>query len=52
VLEAGKLIREIGAKVERIVAVIDRQEGARENIEQAGFKFESLFTKADLGIAQ
>jgi orotate phosphoribosyltransferase len=52
VLEAGKLIREIGAKVERIVAVIDRQEGARENIEQAGFKFESLFTKADLGIGQ
>ena len=40
----------IGATVERIVAVIDRQEGARENIESAGFAFESLFTKADLGI--
>ncbi len=50
VLEAAKLIGEIGAKVERIVAVIDRQEGARENIEAAGFIFESLFTKADLGI--
>lgn len=50
VLEAAKLIREIGAKVEAIVAVIDRQEGARENIEAAGFRFESLFTKADLGI--
>jgi len=50
VLEAAKLISEIGAKVERIVAVIDRQEGARENIEAAGFVFESLFTKKDLGI--
>jgi orotate phosphoribosyltransferase len=50
VLEAAKLIREIGAKVERIVAVIDRQEGAKQNIEQAGFVFDSLFTKADLGI--
>ncbi len=50
VLEAAKLIREIGAKVEAIIAVIDRQEGARENIEEAGFRFESLFTKADLGI--
>ena len=50
VLEAAKLISEIGAKVERIVCVIDRQEGARENIEAAGFVFESLFTKADLGI--
>ena len=50
VLEAAKLITEIGAKVERIVAVIDRQEGARENTEGAGFTFESLFTKTDLGI--
>lgn len=50
VLEAAKLITEIGAKVERIVAVIDRQEGARENIEGAGFAFDSLFTKEDLGI--
>jgi len=50
VLEAAKLIREIGARVERIVAVIDRQEGARENIEQAGFAFSALFTKGDLGI--
>ena len=50
VLEAAKLITEIGAKVERIVSVIDRQEGARDNIEGAGFTFESFFTKADLGI--
>ena len=50
VLEAAKLVTGIGAKVERIVCVIDRQEGARENIEGAGFLFESLFSKADLGI--
>ena len=36
--------------VAKIVVVIDRQEGARENIEAAGFAFEALFTKADLGI--
>lgn len=50
VLEAAKFITGIGAKVERIVAVIDRQEGAGENIEKAGFAFESLYTKTDLGI--
>lgn len=50
VLEAAKLIQGIGAKVERIVSVIDRQEGARENIEAAGLVFDSLFTKADLNI--
>lgn len=52
VLEAAKLIKDIGGRVERIVAVIDRQEGARENIESAGFSFNSLFTKADLGIVE
>ena len=51
VLEAAKLITSIGAKVERIVAVIDRQEGAKENIQAAGFSFDALFTKADLGIS-
>lgn len=50
VLEAAKLIRSLGAVVERIVAVIDRQEGARENIEGEGLIFESLFRTEDLGI--
>ena len=50
VLEAVKTLKDAGAKIERIVAVIDRQEGARENIEKAGIVFESLFTSKDLGI--
>ena len=50
VLEAVKTHQDAGAKIERIVAVIDRLEGARENIEKAGLVFESLFTSKDLGI--
>jgi orotate phosphoribosyltransferase len=50
VLEAAKVLTEAGATVTKIVATIDRQEGARENIEKAGFTFEALLTKADLGI--
>ena len=50
VIEAAKTIAEAGAVVEKIVAVIDRQEGARENIEGAGFAFAALMTKSDLGI--
>ncbi len=50
VLEAARTLTEAGATVEKIVAVIDRQEGARENIEGAGFAFDALVTKADLGI--
>jgi len=50
VLEAAKIIADAGATVKKIVAVIDRKQGARENIERAGYIFESLMTKDDLGI--
>ena len=51
VLEAAQSLKDAGAKVDRIVAVIDRLEGARQNIESAGYVLESLFTTKDLGIA-
>ena len=50
VLEAAKVITEAGAKVKKIVATIDRKQGAAENIAGAGYKFESILTKDDLGI--
>jgi orotate phosphoribosyltransferase len=50
VLEAAKVITEAGATVKKIVCVIDRKQGARENIAQAGYKFEAILTKDDLGI--
>jgi orotate phosphoribosyltransferase len=50
VLEAAKVITEAGATVKKIVAVIDRKQGAAENITQAGYQFESIITKDDLGI--
>lgn len=49
-LEAATMLRELGVHIDKIISVVDRQEGARENIVSAGFIFESLFTKADLGI--
>jgi orotate phosphoribosyltransferase len=50
VIEAAKIITEAGAKVKKIVCVIDRKQGAEENIAEAGFAFESILTKTDLGI--
>ena len=50
VIEAAKIITEAGAKVKKIVCVIDRRQGAEENITKAGYKFESILTKDDLGI--
>jgi orotate phosphoribosyltransferase len=52
VLEAAKIISEAGAKVKKIVSVIDRKQGAGENIGGAGYDFESILTKEDLGITE
>lgn len=49
-LEAVEVLKSLGATVPAIISVIDRQEGARENIEGAGVAFHALFTKRDLGI--
>jgi orotate phosphoribosyltransferase len=51
VLEAAKVITDAGAMVKKIVCVIDRKQGAGENITRAGYCFESILTKDDLGIA-
>jgi len=50
VLEAAKSLQEAGAEIVKIVAVIDRLEGARANIESAGFELASLLTTADLNL--
>lgn len=51
-LEAASVLRRAGADVLAIIATIDRQEGARENVEKAGIRFDALFTKTDLGITE
>ena len=50
VAEAAKIITEAGAVVKKIICVIDRKQGAQENITAAGYVFESILTKNDLGI--
>ncbi len=49
-IEAAKVITETGAEVVKIIVTINRNEGAKENIEQAGFAFEALFDVSDLGV--
>jgi orotate phosphoribosyltransferase len=49
-LEAAKVLRDAGANVLAIIATIDRMEGARENIEKEGIRFDALFTVKDLGV--
>jgi orotate phosphoribosyltransferase len=49
-LEAVGALKDAGLEVLGVIATIDRQEGARENVEGAGLRFEALFTKRDLGV--
>ncbi len=49
-IKAAKRLADSGAQVLGIIAVIDREEGGGANIAEAGFAYESLFTKTDLGI--
>lgn len=49
-LEAVEVLKALGAKVPAMITVIDREEGARENVEAAGLQFHALFTKRDLGV--
>jgi orotate phosphoribosyltransferase len=47
-VDATEALREAGAVVERVVVVVDREEGARENLADSGLELESLVTASDL----
>ena len=38
----------IGMKVVKVISLVDREEGGRENIEALGYDFEAIFTKSEL----
>jgi orotate phosphoribosyltransferase len=47
-IDAVEALREAGAVVERVLVVVDREEGARENLAEAGVGMESLVTASEL----
>jgi len=49
-LGAAKTLVDAGATVTKMVFAVDRLQGARENVEAAGFAFAALLTKEDMGI--
>lgn len=49
-IRAAQMLTELGARVERIIYVVDREQGADANIRAAGFEPAALFTKSSLGI--
>lgn len=43
-------VRRLGASVEGILAVLDREEGGASNVAAAGYAFQALFTRKELGL--
>ncbi len=49
-LEAKAALDKIGVKVESAIVIVDRLEGARENLAKAGLRLESIFRIEELGV--
>lgn len=47
VLEAIKIIKDLGCDVVNVITIVDREQGAKENLIKAGLSLDSLFTKHD-----
>lgn len=48
VMDAVKAVEQHGGTVVLILSVVDREAGAKEHFKDAGYKFQSLFTKSDI----
>ena len=49
-LDAVQVVRDAGAKVARVLCLVDREEGARDAFAASGIELEALFTLSDLSI--
>jgi orotate phosphoribosyltransferase len=47
-LAAIEAAEEMGCRVRRVLAVVDREEGGKENLEERGCRLESIFTTSEL----
>jgi len=48
VLKAIKAVEEAGGVVRKVIAIVDRLEGAKESLSEKNIPLESIFTKADV----
>lgn len=48
VLRAVRAVQEVGCRVERVMVMVDRQEGGRENLEKAGLSLSAMLTREQL----
>jgi orotate phosphoribosyltransferase len=49
-IEAKEALDGLGIKIDRAIVIVDRCEGAKENLKKAGLKLESIFKIKDLDV--
>jgi orotate phosphoribosyltransferase len=47
-MQAVEAVRASGCEVRRVLAIVDREEGGRQNLAEAGLSLEALFTASEL----
>jgi len=47
-LKAIAAVESLGCRITKVLAVVDREEGARENLREKGYQLEALFTASEL----
>lgn len=50
VMKATDEVKKLDCKIVKVISVIDRLEGARENLQKYGIDFDALFTRKDFGL--
>ncbi|MCM8786274.1 MAG: orotate phosphoribosyltransferase [Candidatus Omnitrophica bacterium] len=48
ILKAIEVVENYKCKVKKVICIVDREEGAKEEIEKKGYKLETIFKKSDL----
>ncbi len=48
IIASAQQLRELGAEIVRVICVIDREQGGRENLQAEGLDFSPLFTMSEL----
>jgi orotate phosphoribosyltransferase len=48
--KAIEALKGLNCQVIKVITLVDRQQGAKENFAEWGYKFSSIFTKAELGL--
>ncbi len=47
-ITAAERVRDAGLEIVGVLAVLDREEGGRENLKKAGLELSSIFTRQEL----